>query len=59
MRSSQSLVDDTYAVVDFGDVEEGIKLGPFKYAFQLYNGSNLPWTEAPTVTVYRWNLLSA
>lgn len=47
----------TYAIVDFGNPDTGFKLGPFKYAFQLYNGTINAWSAAPTVTLYRWDAI--
>ncbi len=59
IRSVFSNTDLNYSVVDFGDLLRGIPLGPFSYAIQLYNGSSYAWTVAPTITLYRWNKVTA
>ena len=47
-----------YTVVDFGNAGDPFELGPFKYAFQLYNGTKYPWLGTLTATLYRWNIVN-
>lgn len=48
----------TYSVVDFSKEGVPFRFGPFKYAFQLFNGTPNPWTGVITATLYRWNIVN-